>query len=254
MPIAAWRGPGPDRPGPPAPARPHAAPPRRPPAQALALGRRVRTRSDGVRDARLDRRRAGRVVGGVGRRAAARAHASPRRPGADGAGARAHRRVRPALRGRARASRSSRRTASSTSGPASRAASPCAARCSAARSRAARASTTPPATTRGTRRGAGRSGVGVAESGARVAWNLVDGVHDGEPSERTVWVDGTPHHVEPLPFADDLSAVGDLRCEAVRGARAPRALPAAGLRVRDAVRALQRLAARTPGRSARAGE
>ena len=60
------------------------------------------------------------------------------------------------------------------------------------------------------------AGVGVAESGARVAWNLVDGVHDGpESSERTVWVDGTPHHVAPQPFAADLSAVGDLRCEAV---------------------------------------
>jgi hypothetical protein len=60
------------------------------------------------------------------------------------------------------------------------------------------------------------AGVGIAESGARVAWNLVDGVHDGpERSERTVWVDGTPHHVGPLPFADDLSGVGDLRSEAV---------------------------------------
>ena len=60
------------------------------------------------------------------------------------------------------------------------------------------------------------AGVGIAESGARVAWNLVDGVHDGpEHSERTVWLDGTPHHVEPSAFAGDLSAVGDLRCEAV---------------------------------------
>jgi hypothetical protein len=60
------------------------------------------------------------------------------------------------------------------------------------------------------------AGVGIAASGARVAWNLVDGVHDGaETSERTVWVDGTPHPVGPLPFADDLSGVGDLRCEAV---------------------------------------
>jgi Protein of unknown function (DUF2804) len=60
------------------------------------------------------------------------------------------------------------------------------------------------------------AGVGVAESGARVAWNLVDGVHDGPAaSERTVWVDGAAHHVAPLPFADDLSSVGDLRCEAV---------------------------------------
>jgi hypothetical protein len=59
------------------------------------------------------------------------------------------------------------------------------------------------------------AGVGVAESGAQVAWNLVEGVHDGDPSERTVWVDGTPHHVDPLTFADDLSGVGALRCEAV---------------------------------------
>jgi uncharacterized protein DUF2804 len=60
------------------------------------------------------------------------------------------------------------------------------------------------------------AGVGVAESGARVAWNLVDGVHDGpDASERTVWLDGTPHGVAPLPFAAALSGVGDLRCEAV---------------------------------------
>ena len=46
------------------------------------------------------------------------------------------------------------------------------------------------------------AGVGVAESGAPVAWNLVEGVHDGlQTSERTVWVDGTPHAVEPLAFA-----------------------------------------------------
>ncbi len=60
------------------------------------------------------------------------------------------------------------------------------------------------------------AGVGVAESGALVAWNLVEGVHDAEEgSERTVWVDGTPHHVPPQPFAADLTAVGELRCEAV---------------------------------------
>ena len=60
------------------------------------------------------------------------------------------------------------------------------------------------------------AGVGVAESGAPVAWNLVDGVHDAlQASERTVWVDGTPHHVEPLAFAADLSRVGELRCDAV---------------------------------------
>jgi hypothetical protein len=60
------------------------------------------------------------------------------------------------------------------------------------------------------------AGVGVAESGVPVAWNLVDGVHDGlQASERTVWVDGKPHEVGALPFARDLSAVGDLRCEPV---------------------------------------
>ena len=37
------------------------------------------------------------------------------------------------------------------------------------------------------------AGAGIAESGANVVWNLVDGLHDGSPSERTVWVDGEPH-------------------------------------------------------------
>jgi hypothetical protein len=60
------------------------------------------------------------------------------------------------------------------------------------------------------------AGVGVAASGARVAWNLVDGVHDDpRVSERTVWVEGAPHHVEPLPFAQGLAGVGELRCAAV---------------------------------------
>jgi hypothetical protein len=66
------------------------------------------------------------------------------------------------------------------------------------------------------------AGVGVAESGAAVAWNLVDGIHDAdEASERTVWVDGVPHEVPPLAFADDLSSVGALRfsSEAVRARR-----------------------------------
>ena len=52
-------------------------------------------------------------------------------------------------------------------------------------------------------------GRGVAESGAAVVWNLVEGLHDGSPSERTVWVDGEPHEVEALPF-DGLARVGDL--------------------------------------------
>ena len=99
------------------------------------------------------------------------------------------------------------------------------------------------------------AGVGVAESGALVAWNLVEGVHDDAAvSERTVWVDGTPHHLDPLPFAADLSAVGDLRCEAVAVRAHRERLPAVRLGVRAAVRALQRLAARARDRCARAGE
>jgi hypothetical protein len=54
------------------------------------------------------------------------------------------------------------------------------------------------------------AGVGTAASGAAVAWNLVAGVHDGEPSERAVWIDGEPHPVGPAAFADDLSRVGEL--------------------------------------------
>ena len=52
------------------------------------------------------------------------------------------------------------------------------------------------------------AGVGVADGGARVAWNLVTGVHDSpRDSERTLWVDGRPRELEPVSFADDLSAV-----------------------------------------------
>ena len=52
------------------------------------------------------------------------------------------------------------------------------------------------------------AGVGTAASGAAVAWNLVTGLHDdAATSERTVWVDGTPHHVAPVQFAPDLSAI-----------------------------------------------
>jgi hypothetical protein len=72
------------------------------------------------------------------------------------------------------------------------------------------------------------AGVGVAASGAPVAWNLVDGIHDGAAaSERTVWVAGEPREVGPVAFADDLSWVapaaggGTLRfaAEAVRARR-----------------------------------
>jgi Protein of unknown function (DUF2804) len=54
------------------------------------------------------------------------------------------------------------------------------------------------------------AGIGRARDGRPVAWNLVDGVHDGEASERTVWLDGSPEEVPPQEFAPDLSSVGDL--------------------------------------------
>lgn len=56
------------------------------------------------------------------------------------------------------------------------------------------------------------AGLGRGEGGERVAWNLVDGVHDAPTqSERTVWVNGEPREVGPAAFAADLSAVGELR-------------------------------------------
>ena len=56
------------------------------------------------------------------------------------------------------------------------------------------------------------AGIGRAEDGRAVAWNLVDGVHDApSSSERTVWIDGEPHEVEPQEFAEDLASVGGLR-------------------------------------------
>jgi hypothetical protein len=55
------------------------------------------------------------------------------------------------------------------------------------------------------------AGIGRAEDGRAVAWNLVDGVHDApEHSERTVWIDGRPSEVPSQEFADDLSRVGEL--------------------------------------------
>ena len=55
------------------------------------------------------------------------------------------------------------------------------------------------------------AGIGRTGDGRRVAWNLVDGVHDAPgASERTVWVEGEPHEVAPLDFAPDLSRVGEL--------------------------------------------
>jgi hypothetical protein len=54
------------------------------------------------------------------------------------------------------------------------------------------------------------AGIGRAVDGRAVAWNLVDGVHDGVASERTIWLDGSPSEVPAQEFADDLSRVGDL--------------------------------------------
>jgi Protein of unknown function (DUF2804) len=55
------------------------------------------------------------------------------------------------------------------------------------------------------------AGLGRTEDGRRVAWNLVDGVHDAPTSsERTVWVDGEPREVPHQEFAEDLSSVGAL--------------------------------------------
>jgi hypothetical protein len=58
------------------------------------------------------------------------------------------------------------------------------------------------------------AGAGVAESGTQIVWNLVEGLHDGRPSERRVWVDGVPHEVPHQPF-DGLDGVGDLRFTAL---------------------------------------
>ena len=72
-------------------------------------------------------------------------------------------------------------------------------------------STTPPVYARHT---AWRwsAGIGRAADGRRVAWNLVDGVHDlSAASERTVWIDGEAQEVPPQEFATDLSTVGELR-------------------------------------------
>jgi hypothetical protein len=52
------------------------------------------------------------------------------------------------------------------------------------------------------------AGVGAAVDGRPMAWNLVDGVHDGDQvSERTVWVDGVPRELPPVRFAPWLDAI-----------------------------------------------
>lgn len=53
------------------------------------------------------------------------------------------------------------------------------------------------------------AGVGVAESGEDVAWNLVAGVHDApQGSERAVWVAGVPAEAPPVRFTENLEEVG----------------------------------------------
>lgn len=52
------------------------------------------------------------------------------------------------------------------------------------------------------------AGVGRAESGESVGWNLVTGVNDPpKDSERSVWVDGSAVEPGPVDFASDLSSV-----------------------------------------------
>jgi hypothetical protein len=52
------------------------------------------------------------------------------------------------------------------------------------------------------------AGVGRTSDGRRVAWNLVDGVHDDpRASERSVWLDGSPSEVGPVAFEEDLSEI-----------------------------------------------
>jgi hypothetical protein len=58
------------------------------------------------------------------------------------------------------------------------------------------------------------AGVGCAEDGREVAWNLVAGVNDSASgSERTVWVDGRPSEVGPCSFGEDLRRVDGLEFE-----------------------------------------
>jgi hypothetical protein len=71
------------------------------------------------------------------------------------------------------------------------------------------------------------AGVGTAEDGRSVAWNLVAGLHDdARASERTVWLDGEAHQPGLASFSPGLDAVttadgGALRfrAEAVRAHR-----------------------------------
>jgi hypothetical protein len=63
------------------------------------------------------------------------------------------------------------------------------------------------------------AGIGTAQDGRELAWNLVRGVNDPpRGSERTIWIAGEALEPGPVEFAADLSAVGGLSftAEAVR--------------------------------------
>ena len=55
------------------------------------------------------------------------------------------------------------------------------------------------------------AGLGRSDDGRRVAWNLVQGVHDAPGAgEQTVWLDGEPREVGTQEIAADLSRAGGL--------------------------------------------
>ena len=61
------------------------------------------------------------------------------------------------------------------------------------------------------------AGVGTSDDGRSLAWNLVEGLHDAPVnSERTLWCDGEPRELAPVPIAPDLTRVGELRFSAER--------------------------------------
>jgi Protein of unknown function (DUF2804) len=52
------------------------------------------------------------------------------------------------------------------------------------------------------------AGVGTGLDGTPLAWNLVSGINDPHSgSERAVWIDGAPHEVPPVSFAEDLGSI-----------------------------------------------
>jgi hypothetical protein len=52
------------------------------------------------------------------------------------------------------------------------------------------------------------AGIGEADDGSALAFNLVEGLHDAPTdSERTAWVDGVARELPAAAFADDLSGV-----------------------------------------------